>query len=626
MTDKCLILLVHGVGSHEPGAMIDAVTGAIKAVRPTFPDSDEYTVAHVTDDSAPRGSFPIYSRRLPISQLGELMFGEVYWADLSPIRANTFDLVRGVWRLIFGLRYIADSACCQPNLAAAILRKLLLCAIFVIRMPVLGLLTLGAALFLPLAIQAGGRLLSFPDQSLAWLADAGCSYAVAAALIASGPVVIVINALKRRPWGISLSVRDFYVCFCVLTLVVIVGAHFPTLQGILRGHFPVAFAPNDVRPYFFAAVLALTDWAREVAAAFMGLALIAWIAAIVRAPPPRKPGLAIGYCSAALQLLIWQLALAPLYAVTELGRAAAQNSFDLPVMQGGVSYVGARIAVIYLLALVIGSIWVVRWLWTQFHGAPTWPRRFPPRLILGMLAQLSLFLASCALITISMVAVVNELAKPVLIPAWVLQIATWRDQINGSLKWALLVIWPITIGAFACLVLFENMAGDGLHVVTDVINHFYKPKRNFPVRRQIEARFRTVYDRLVAQYQPTRVLVIAHSQGTVITFNALAEIGSADGRPLPTDVVTVGSPLTHLYQHYFPVEYPAHDPRFSTLRQFVKQWRNIFRTDDFVGTFVDFNSANPKASPFPKNIPAAPGGHTRYWEADIFQHVTDLIP
>jgi hypothetical protein len=190
----------------------------------------------------------------------------------------------------------------------------------------------------------------------------------------------------------------------------------------------------------------------------------------------------------------------------------------------------------------------------------------------------------------------------------------------------------VTIGALCYIFTSESVARLVLHVVSDVVNHFYRPAEDFPVRQQIEARFHKVFARLVKEERPQRLTVIAHSQGTVIAFDALAKIGSQDwfqpyAKQLRMDMVTVGSPLTHLYQHYFPSHYPPRDdPRWSTLSKTIPCWYNIFRVDDYVGTFIRKGSDTAQAQGWPQNIPARPGGHTNYWAPDIFRHLKDVTP
>jgi hypothetical protein len=143
---------------------------------------------------------------------------------------------------------------------------------------------------------------------------------------------------------------------------------------------------------------------------------------------------------------------------------------------------------------------------------------------------------------------------------------------------------------------------------------------------------REVLKKLLERDRPTRVTVIAHSQGTVIAFNALASLCSQEefrekANDTRIEVVTVGSPLTHLYQHYFPTEYPPlDDPKWAVLQKVIKRWYNVFRTDDYVGTYIDADVGNGQQENWLENIPAKPEGHISYWKNDIFQNLSNAVP
>ncbi len=62
------------------------------------------------------------------------------------------------------------------------------------------------------------------------------------------------------------------------------------------------------------------------------------------------------------------------------------------------------------------------------------------------------------------------------------------------------------------------------------------------------------------------------------------------------------------------------------LRPAVRTWYNVYRVDDYVGTFVTIGSEAPERQDWPKNIAAKPGGHTNYWKEDIFRHLDDVVP
>ncbi|MEZ4684208.1 MAG: hypothetical protein R2932_59355 [Caldilineaceae bacterium] len=161
----------------------------------------------------------------------------------------------------------------------------------------------------------------------------------------------------------------------------------------------------------------------------------------------------------------------------------------------------------------------------------------------------------------------------------------------------------------------------------------------------IRPRFRLVLDYLQETEQITQLVVIAHSQGSVIALDELAATGQGAGSAALGDVVpaqeapepvhtvpadygktirfvTMGSPISHLYQHYFPGAYPpwSATAHWQTLFGTVRRWCHFYRIDDFVGM---------RLYPLPTDLPPAQevafdqagicaGGHTEYWQDDRF--------
>ena len=131
-------------------------------------------------------------------------------------------------------------------------------------------------------------------------------------------------------------------------------------------------------------------------------------------------------------------------------------------------------------------------------------------------------------------------------------------------------------------------------------------------RQRIKARFHTVLAHLSRQYPHDRLIVIAHSQGTVIAAQALQEVGPTE---TPTFLVTMGSPLTHIYGQYF-----ANGFDMADLPRQTRRWINIYRCDDFVGTEVRLPGDRVE------NHRVAPGGHTGYWtDAHVWMTVRKIL-
>ncbi|MEO1082618.1 MAG: hypothetical protein AAFY88_00090, partial [Acidobacteriota bacterium] len=128
----------------------------------------------------------------------------------------------------------------------------------------------------------------------------------------------------------------------------------------------------------------------------------------------------------------------------------------------------------------------------------------------------------------------------------------------------------------------------------DVTNYFSPEGGTGTVRRQILSRFEAIYTRAAARYPDAKVLFVTHSQGTVLVGDFLGEIDLER----PADWVTMGSPISHLYGHYFPDAYlPPRLPDDVT-------WLNLYRNSDFVGRIVDHA---------PTNEAIGDGYHSRYF-------------
>lgn len=227
---------------------------------------------------------------------------------------------------------------------------------------------------------------------------------------------------------------------------------------------------------------------------------------------------------------------------------------------------------------------------------------------------------------------------PILPPVeWVL--ARHHHDISVGAEYARIGV----IAFLLCFLFLSHVIRDGAKLILDVVNHFTpRPRRGgffgmgaapiyFPVRRRIEHRFEEMIEALLARGDKPNLLIVAHSQGTVITLDALMRrrwIESLLSRVESLTVITFGSPVTHVYQRYFPQLYkPFAETSLLELSQDKRvKWLNVYRIDDFVGTYIENSIPN-----FPINVPALPGGHTDYWRADVmlelFKHpeMTDVL-
>lgn len=143
------------------------------------------------------------------------------------------------------------------------------------------------------------------------------------------------------------------------------------------------------------------------------------------------------------------------------------------------------------------------------------------------------------------------------------------------------------------------------------------------LRRRIQDRLRVLVAGLIVDEQPDEVLIVSHSQGTMIALDVVDLEGRqwltlGDEKLTTVKLVTMGSPYTHVYSHYFPRSFPPPATRAvlgpKTAGGVLERWVNIFRIDDFIGTHIDPDMASTQShSCWPREVAVPRNGHTMYW-------------
>jgi hypothetical protein len=152
------------------------------------------------------------------------------------------------------------------------------------------------------------------------------------------------------------------------------------------------------------------------------------------------------------------------------------------------------------------------------------------------------------------------------------------------------------------------------------------------MRDRIRDRLSALVTTLIRDEAPDELVLISHSQGTVIAIDVIDRDGAgwlaAMGQGARLSLVTMGSPYTHLYNRYFPTSFPAHRDRGALLpvgqtgsdgrSGLLSEWLNFLRIDDFVGTHIDAarnlpQGASPPMHSWPRDIAVAARGHPGYW-------------
>jgi hypothetical protein len=204
-----------------------------------------------------------------------------------------------------------------------------------------------------------------------------------------------------------------------------------------------------------------------------------------------------------------------------------------------------------------------------------------------------------------------------------------------------------------------------LDIALDVDNHFREFPRKAIPRARIFARYVALLEHVAAQGYD-RVVIVAHSQGTVISAELLRYLQHRAGR-MPADdrvallweelrdkvyLLTAGCPLRQLYASRFPDLYQwvltSHAGRVGPLAGDVGvcRWINAYATGDYVGrwlwsdpapgldaihgarTLYDPSSAKPPTAAAERDVCLGSGAHTHYFETDqvaVGRCIDDLI-
>jgi hypothetical protein len=198
------------------------------------------------------------------------------------------------------------------------------------------------------------------------------------------------------------------------------------------------------------------------------------------------------------------------------------------------------------------------------------------------------------------------------------------------------LVWlvPLYIGGIRAL---YGFASPMVHIARELVDHQYRarpplfgflrrsaettPWIEYPRRAPIAARLDSIMDKLLASQRIDKLIFLTHSQGTVIAFDYLRsrEPNEAIKTIGEIHVVTMGSPLSHIYGHYFD-EY-TRPVNLADLRGNVCSWTNFWRVDDPIGTKVGVVIGD-----FIKERMLGRGGHVNYWrEKEVQKYICGLL-
>jgi hypothetical protein len=624
LAQKWAVVLVHGVGDTEPGAMLAAVGPAMAAGKPglLFPAPQAATSLYEVSPSGHVGSsFPAHSQAAQRAA-NSIQLTEVHWADLTRVGVETHNLILSLVRFIYGIRHLVLQAALIPGKAGWGLNAALRTAILTLQGPIYSLYLFEAVLciiylaFLPAEWDEAPLSRQRVPPALALLAIA----------------LIVISALRWRAllrsrsnsvlWPSLLSVG----LATLIHSVVRMGGHADMWYAerlIPRLNVPRNTTPGDWPLLIFIIDLILDRLLFFVAFALIIAGVIIVFTNLFYSDRAAVRSTRTAWLAAVLLVALWQIAVQPIDLI-------AQWSYDKSRGTTHPKYTFwfnelCLVALAVSLAIAALMILVRQTMWANRNASTTTPNTPAPRLIIAFGIQLSLTIFGMFLFPL---AVIDGL-----------DIVELRIR-SVSYGWVYALYLAVMVVLLSGSVAFRNV----LHILADIVIHFAGPGADrlllrsyyaalrYPVRRRIANRLRAVLNMLLAG-NPTHLLIIAHSQGTMIVLEELRK-KRWHGRlspPLQVTLLTFGSPMTHLYQHYFPLLYnDLTQGRWRHLRANLPTWVNLYRIDDYIGTHIDSPAAGSLAGCWPQNLSLPPGmllrGHTQYWESAVFHTVAGYLP
>jgi hypothetical protein len=597
------IAVVHGVGDPKPGETLDTLVETLCGRNPSL--RIEAFGRCVLTESWEKKEIEVQQRRLVHTRSGATIFvSEVFWGDVARVSEGWWGIVKAVSALAMGLHALifagggvtGDSRLPRPHLPCFTTESTSFRAAFWTAFVgayhikgVLISLAVGVLLFvaLSLAWRAGTPP---PDVSLVvlpvfgWLAfrvpwivptvAAGIWCVVGYIVPICGILLATSHFQGSDGWIVGLV---FTVLFSLChTLVILFTKRCCWGRGILRRTKMVACWAATV-PWIWLTVLLLPrDGASHVMRDLGSLLVSAY-------------HLALGMAA------LWVFATGALCSLSAITADTEQRARGKVIFLGYAFEFSLWVAIATALGSLVGQLpghERLAWLGLkEAYGSGTWfqvaPVAFLFSLGLGVKTFMWLWNWKRKEATPAIADLVGSWPLPVaaIITALVCGAAVltalevWPPELNPPLWLVSAVTVLLSLLIFAARSLQEPIR-HGLDLACDVTLYFrgrsWASDRKHRSDEILKARFTAVADALLTAVGDDRLVVVAHSQGTVIAADALRGWSNTP----KVDLLTMGSPLRSLDATFFPKGF---GDIVEAVGSKAKSWVNLYREDDYVG-------------------------------------------
>ncbi len=681
-SSRIAVMVVHGVGNPVKGGTLNEFTlGFTSQLQPGPADAAVETIdSHlIVDTPTPREPDAVYQAPATRFSIGRTNYlaAELFWGDLSQIKPGLFNLLRGLFDLLYGLPGIirhmlrdASSGCRHSSFPW--FRLALLLANSTITGPILALSLLGLTAILVSALVYVAKpivLNSCSVERCLWFD---------ASVFLFGFSLLAFSAGRLRHWfarhGWSRQTLIYLFYFSM------VAAFFMLIS--VPGH---AFT-DYLSPYVFMEVLPLSIvllWILAATINGVAVALLLWVRH--NSKRDNNNSITAAFILTELSFCLWALFTAALFYMLfkilpggyfndYLSNVCANcDVFSLTAgTSGNTGLIKIPLDVVRLLMLpyLVLIVTAVVFVWTRFaQPADRHPRLILPDALYRWILFLTIMIVCVMMIVGWMLAMsigTNNLRPPDLINhlamglmfATIVTIIFFHRQIGHGLDIGLDVAnyWRADrIGILSELLppVLQSLQSTSTAAASGVVGKLNQTDRTiaslrvftgqsgsqaphaetstrarsfgfdivgFYKRHQMRVRFVATFRALLAT-RPDHLLIVSHSQGTMIAIDGLQHLieqildpSLDEPRSIAERIhlVTMGSPYQHLYGHYFGQTHPSNP--FDRYQPYHR-WLNIYRSNDYIGTQIN-------GPPDINNASVGPRGHTDYWrDREVLEHL-----
>ncbi len=626
--------------------------------------------------------FPAHLRRFrrydsadPTKVRQERVIADYFWGDISGTGLGLFRTLFGLIKIVLGLSHaIRENAMdVFPGASsrAVWMRRLARVAALIIHGPIAAInIVLIAGLVLTLVVHGlNGRGLPVPDRHSVAIPLPEMAPLVFQSVLGLGAVSVGWLGLRRAQVFLLRHLLSWLVAIGAMVLgVVALQAIAPdVVEGMMHLAGPIVFA-GACRPLGSTCTLATTGFVVP-GLVLMGTMMLAWAVTILSAmviqiaawgkgwfpergsvPPLVQQAIALmTILWFVMMVAFWSLILLIHWVVQETRGFTLPEGLDITMVHASLRLVTPAIFALVVLSAVGLALHVRKGaafdkmpIHDYFRHRDDLAERH--RLIVGRALLVVLTLFTATMVVMGLVA--NVTGCRVLPSLTCSDILAWNDGLIPSLIAA--------VGGIAILLAIVGRRGlvTGVAIFTDVLvylndyswrsremgsqaktltEHALRMRRGIETKRQgywlrdrIHSRMQVLMETLIRDETPDEIVIVSHSQGTMIALDVIEAQGEKWMKCLPQGaalkLVTMGSPYIHIYNTYFPSLFADLRSR-PTLQHrdaggLLTDWVNIFRVDDFVGTHIDTrrHEGVPNAGTgWPREVPVPRGGHTNYW-------------